>query len=151
MSITVLGAGAWGTALGKVLSEKGEEVTIWTWPSDLAAQINEGRENKSFLPGVRLGQGVSATPDLGEALRSAELVIVALPAQAFRSVVHQARAHIPPEAFVISGTKGIENESLMLMREVMIDVLGEGAEKASRTRWRWACRPPWSSPARRRR
>lgn len=129
MSVTVLGAGAWGTALGKVLSEKGEEVTIWTWPSDLAEQINEGRENRSFLPGIRLGGGLTATPDLGEALRRAELVLIALPSQVFRAVVCEAREHIPPDALVVSGTKGIENESLMLMREVLIDVLGDGSEK----------------------
>jgi glycerol-3-phosphate dehydrogenase (NAD(P)+) len=129
MSITVLGAGAWGTALGKVLAEKGERVTIWTWPPEIAGQINDGRENRSFLPGVRLGEGLSATADLNEALRDADLVILALPSQALRSVVREARPHIRPGAFVVSGTKGIENDSLMLMREVLIDVLGEGFDK----------------------
>jgi glycerol-3-phosphate dehydrogenase (NAD(P)+) len=129
MSITVLGAGAWGTALGKVLSEQGEPVTIWTWPADLAAEINDGRENRSFLPGIRLGDGLRATADLGEALRDADLVVIALPSQALRPVVREARAHIPAGAIVVSGTKGIENDSLMLMREVLVDVLGAGAEK----------------------
>jgi glycerol-3-phosphate dehydrogenase (NAD(P)+) len=129
MSITVLGAGAWGTALGKVLSAKGERVTIWTWPAEIAEQINQGHENRSFLPGVPLGDGLRATPDMGEALRGADLVILALPSQALRSVVREARAHIPPGAAVVSGTKGIENDSLMLMREVLIDVMGDGSEK----------------------
>jgi glycerol-3-phosphate dehydrogenase (NAD(P)+) len=129
MSITVLGAGAWGTALGKVLSAKGELVTIWTWPAEIAEQINEGHENRAFLPGVPLGEGLRATPNMGEALRGADLVILALPSQALRSVVREARTHIPPGAAVVSGTKGIENDSLMLMREVLIDVLGDGSEK----------------------
>src|SRR6185436_7609617 len=113
-----------GTAIAKVLSDKGDEVRLYTRRADLAAAIEAGRENRRYLPGAPLGPGLHATSDLEHALRESDLVVVAVPSDALRGVMQAARRTLPPDVPIVSATKGIENESLMLMREVMIDVIG---------------------------
>jgi glycerol-3-phosphate dehydrogenase (NAD(P)+) len=120
----VLGGGAWGTALAKVLSDKGDEVRLYTRRQDLASEIERAGENRRYLPGAKLGPALSATSDLGRALRGSDLIVVAVPSDALRSVMAEARRSLPADAPILNATKGIENDTLMLMREVMIDVIG---------------------------
>jgi glycerol-3-phosphate dehydrogenase (NAD(P)+) len=120
----VLGAGAWGTALAKVLSDKGERVSLWTHPPELADEINESHQNSRFLPGITLPLEIDVTPDLGRALADATLVVLVVPSHAVREVIERAKGAIPRSASVVSAAKGIENDSLMLMREVILDVIG---------------------------
>ncbi len=127
-SVAVLGAGAWGTALAVTLADKGEQVALWTYPPELAEAIDRAGSNERYLPGVRVPPSVHPMPDLGRALAEARFVIVVVPSEAFRSVMEQAAPHLRPDAVVLSATKGIEARSLMLMREVMLDVLGAGAD-----------------------
>jgi glycerol-3-phosphate dehydrogenase (NAD(P)+) len=120
----VLGAGAWGTALAKVLSDKGERVSLWTFPPELADEINESHQNARFLPGITLPLEIDVTPDLDRALADATMVVLVVPSHAVREVILRAKGAIPREATVVSAAKGIENDSLMLMREVVLDVMG---------------------------
>jgi glycerol-3-phosphate dehydrogenase (NAD(P)+) len=120
----VLGAGAWGTALAKVLSDNGEQVSLWTHPPELADEINESRQNSRFLPGVTLAPEILVTPDHERALADATLVLVVVPSHAMREVIQRVKGAIPRSASVVSAAKGIENDSLMLMREVILDVMG---------------------------
>lgn len=120
----VLGAGAWGTALAKVLADKGEDVTLFARRADLAEELERTGLNERYLPGVRLPSALRATADLERALHGASLVIVAVPSDSMRSVAKDFIPHLGPSAMVVSATKGIENGSLMLMREVLIDVGG---------------------------
>lgn len=127
-AISVLGAGAWGTALAKVLADKQNHTVLWSHRADLAASINERRVNDRYLPGAALPPTLSATADFEEALAGAELVVIVVPSHALREVIHDARRYIPKGALLCSATKGIENESLMLMSEVLVDELGKEAE-----------------------
>jgi glycerol-3-phosphate dehydrogenase (NAD(P)+) len=127
-AISVLGAGAWGTALAKVLADKQNHTVLWSHREDLAASINERRVNDRYLPGAALPPTLSATADFEQALAGAELVVIVVPSHALREVVHDARRYIPKGALLCSATKGIENESLMLMSEVLVDELGKEAE-----------------------
>ena len=127
-AISVLGAGAWGTALAKVLADKQNHTVLWSHRADLAASINERRVNDRYLPGAALPPTLSATADFEEALAGAELVVIVVPSHALREVMHDARRYIPKGALLCSATKGIENESLMLMSEVLVDELGKEAE-----------------------
>jgi glycerol-3-phosphate dehydrogenase (NAD(P)+) len=122
----VIGAGAWGTALAKVLAEKRYSVRLWSRAREHAEAVEASRENARYLPGVRLPDTVSATSDLGLALTGAELVVLVVPSHAFRQTLEQAKERIPSGAALVSATKGIENDSLMLMGEVAKDVLGPG-------------------------
>lgn len=125
----VLGAGAWGTGLAKVLAEHGDQVRLWTRRPELADEINRTRANARYLPGAALPDHLVATSDLGVALTDADLVVVVVPSHALRGVMLEARAHMPGGVPVVSATKGIENDSLMLMGEVLADVLGPAAEE----------------------
>lgn len=127
MQVAVLGAGAWGTALAKVLADKDNPTVLWSHRPDLATAINEENVNHRYLPVARLPKTLRATGDLKDALQDAELVVVVVPSHALRSVVREARQHIPTSALVCSATKGIENESLMLMSEVLLDELGDNS------------------------
>lgn len=125
--VCVLGAGAWGTALAKVLADKGNPTKLWAHHVDYARSINETHENKRYLPGHRLPDTLTSTADLEEALRGAELVVPVVPSHAMREVMTQVKPLLPEDALLSSATKGIENDSLMLMSGVLEDVLGADA------------------------
>jgi glycerol-3-phosphate dehydrogenase (NAD(P)+) len=127
-NVAVLGAGAWGTALAKVLADKQNPTFLWSHTPALARSINERRVNERYLPSASLPPTLRATADLEEALHAAEIVVVVVPSHALRDVVVDARKFIPTNALLCSATKGIENDSLMLMSEVLMDVLGRDVE-----------------------
>ncbi|AKT43409.1 NAD(P)H-dependent glycerol-3-phosphate dehydrogenase [Chondromyces crocatus] len=122
--VAVLGAGAWGTALAKVLADKGNVTRVWAHQPEVAENIQRDRVNARYLPGIELPGTLHATADLEGTLRGAELVLIVVPSHALREVVKKARPYLPPGALLCSATKGIENESLMLMSEVLVDELG---------------------------
>jgi glycerol-3-phosphate dehydrogenase (NAD(P)+) len=121
--VAVLGSGAWGTALGKVLAEKGDDVVIWARREDLCTPINEKHENVRYLPGAILPPNLTASTDLAAALDGANLVVFVVPSHATREVARMAAQYIPREVPIVSATKGIEIDSLMLMNEVLEDEL----------------------------
>ncbi len=123
-NVTVLGAGSWGTALAKLLADKQHPTMLWARRSDLADQINEEHENKRYLPGAALPATLRATADLEEALKGAEVVVIVVPSHSLRANMKEARRYIPENALLCSATKGIENESLMLMSDVLLEELG---------------------------
>jgi glycerol-3-phosphate dehydrogenase (NAD(P)+) len=123
----VLGAGAWGTALAKLLSDRGQSVALWARNSTLAAEIHGQRENVRYLPGAQLGPEVDVTSQLSSALDGADLVVIAVPSDGLREVIRAAKSALLASCSIVSATKGIENDSLMLMREVILDELGDGA------------------------
>jgi glycerol-3-phosphate dehydrogenase (NAD(P)+) len=121
--VAVLGSGAWGTALAKVLAEKGDDVVIWARRDDLCTPINEKHENARYLPGAILPANLTATSNLGAAIEGANLVVFVVPSHATREVAKLAAPYISKDVPVVSATKGIEIESLMLMNEVLEDEL----------------------------
>jgi glycerol-3-phosphate dehydrogenase (NAD(P)+) len=129
MKVAVLGAGAWGTALAKLLADKESDVALWARRADLADALNAARENTRYLPGVALPRTLIATHDLAAALRDAKLVVFVAPSHATREVARAAAAHIPAGVPVVSATKGIENESLMFMDEILSQELAPHSRK----------------------
>jgi len=127
-NVCVLGAGAWGTALAKVLADKGNPTKVWAHDAKVASAINEAHENVRYLKGAKLPPNFVATHDLEEALHGSELVVVVVPSHALRDVMKEAKRFVPSKALLCSATKGIENDSLMLMSEVLVDVLGKENE-----------------------
>ncbi len=114
MSISVIGGGAWGTALAQVVASSGEAVTLWAREAEVVASIAAERENSLFLPGVKLASSIQATGSINEAARSETLLIVA-PAQHLRSVL----ADIPTNGqSLILCTKGIEQGSGRFMHDI---------------------------------
>jgi len=116
----VIGGGSWGTALARVLADKGEDVFLWARDPKHAAAIDETRENAKYLPGVKLPDNLRATSDLARAVHHASLVLLVVPSHTLRGVVRDIRAQgIPDGIPIVSATKGIENETLQLMSEVL--------------------------------
>lgn len=122
--IAVLGAGAWGTALAKLLAERGNEVWMWGRPREVIEGIELTRRNDRYLPGFELPLTLRATEDAERALRGADMVVSVIPSHATRGVLGELRRYLPARVPLVSATKGIENDSLMLMHQVTLDVLG---------------------------
>jgi glycerol-3-phosphate dehydrogenase (NAD(P)+) len=123
MRAAVIGGGSWGTALGAVLAGNGASVTVWSFEKDVAVALAEKHENPRYLPGVKLPDKLRGTHDLAEALAGAELVVAANPSHVTRPVMAQALPHLPRATPIVCATKGIENETLLTMNEVMEEVL----------------------------
>jgi glycerol-3-phosphate dehydrogenase (NAD(P)+) len=113
-----VGAGAWGTAIADLLARNGHPVRLWAFEPDVAASVNESRENRRFLAGVRLSDAIVADTDEVDAVRDAELVVFVTPSHVLRATVRRAAAGVGANAAVVVATKGIERESLALMTDV---------------------------------
>ena len=120
--VTVIGAGSWGTALAKLLGEKGHVVRMWSYEPSVADQINNGRENFDYLPGVKLPESVRAFLDHREALVEAEIVTCVMPSHVFREVMTAAAPFVPSDAIVLSATKGLEVETLERPSEILAEL-----------------------------
>jgi glycerol-3-phosphate dehydrogenase (NAD(P)+) len=125
MRSSVIGSGSFGTALANTLAVNCEEVRLWGRDAALADAINTRHENPTYLPGVPLSQRVRATLELKEALEGSELVILATPSHATRDVLSRALPYLPRHVPLLTVAKGIENETLQTMTELLEDCLPE--------------------------
>ena len=126
-AVAVMGAGAWGTAVAKVLSEAGgpeTEVKLWARRAEIAEQINTTRSNPAYLPGAVLPPGVRATADARDALDGVTTVLLAVPAQTMRANLEHWAPLVAVGATLVSLAKGIELGTLMRMSQVVISVTG---------------------------
>ncbi len=122
MQAAVIGGGSWGTALASVLANKGP-VRVWAREPEVVAGINETRRNPFYQSDIELPEGLGATGDLAEALDGAELVCVVVPSHAMRAVMTNAAPHLRSGVPIVSAAKGIENDTLQTMEEVLTDLL----------------------------
>ena len=129
MRIAVIGAGSWGTTLADLLAKKGFKVDLWVREEEVYQQIRDKRENKVFLPGIRLSEEINPVISFEEALSKKDLVVVAIPSHVLRDVLRQMRPYIKEEIPFVFATKGIENDTLMLVSEVVEDVLSWNISK----------------------
>jgi glycerol-3-phosphate dehydrogenase (NAD(P)+) len=131
MKIGVIGAGSWGTTLANMLAKKGLETTLWAYEADLAARMAQTRMNDLYLPGVKLDERLVVTSDLIVAASNRPLLLLVCPSQVMRPVLEQCRAALQPDSLLVSAAKGIENDTLMTMSEVLAEVLGAGVAARS--------------------
>jgi len=117
--VAVLGAGAWGTALAKVLADKGDPVQMYCRRPDLVAQINGEQVNGKYLPSAKLPTTLTATVDPEEALSGGSMVVFVAPSHATREVAKLVAKKVPRDVPIVSATKGIENESLTFVDEIL--------------------------------
>lgn len=123
MNVAVLGAGAWGTALAKMLAQKDHAVALWDFFPETVAAINRTGVNERYLPGIPLPRNVRGEQDAARAVQDAALVVVASVSKGFRPVTRCLGRHA---GIVVSVTKGIEFES----GKTMTDILAENAPNA---------------------
>lgn len=125
-SAGVLGAGAWGVALAQVCARAGLRVTLWAHEPDVASAMAVERENRAFLPGVRLEDAVAPTADLAD-LAGADMVLAVAPAQHLRGVLAAFAPHARAGLPVVLCAKGVEQGSHLLMTQVLAQVLPQAA------------------------
>ena len=125
MRISVIGAGGWGTALARLAARQHHQVRLWAYEAEVVDSIRNRRVNEIYLPGVELPATLEPTNDLAEATRDAEVVLTAVPSQHLRKVLEQAAPHVPADALFVSATKGIEENSLLRMSQVIEQVMND--------------------------
>lgn len=119
-----MGAGAWGTALAKVLADAGNDVTLWARRTELADEINDTHRNTGYIGEVELPASIRATGDAAEALDGACTVLLAVPSQTLRGNLEPWREHIGADTTLVSVAKGIELTTLLRMSQVIVQVTG---------------------------
>jgi len=127
--IAVLGAGAWGTTLGQVLCDAGQEVLLWGRNADVISEINSKNSNEKFLPGVVLPENLKATTNIEEAFEFGSAIVLAIPAQSLRENLMHWKETFPNHLPIISTLKGIEADSQLRMTEVVTQILGTSPEQ----------------------
>ena len=123
MKISVIGAGAFGTAMAITAARAGNDVVLWAHDPEVSRTIAESGTNPDYLRGATLGDRVRATSDLAEAAQFSDTMFMVVPSHHYREVLTNLRPHLRGVTRVISGTKGIENESLDRMSAVSAEVL----------------------------
>jgi glycerol-3-phosphate dehydrogenase (NAD(P)+) len=123
MNVTVLGAGSWGTTLAVLLHSNAHKVVLWSYEQRIADLIREKGENTDFLPEVPIPFDIEVTCDLEFAVHKPEAIIIAVPTQYIRSVMNQVKSRKLRNTLFINVAKGIENQSLMRVSEILLDVV----------------------------
>lgn len=123
MRIGVVGAGGWGTALAKLLTENGHEVILWSYEKDTAEEINQIHCNQRFLSGIALPEKLVASSDPEQVAKKSETLVFVTPSQWVRSAVEQFKDFIHPNTMIINAGKGIEISTLKCLSEVIREEL----------------------------
>jgi len=121
--VAVIGAGSWGTALGNLLAEKGLEVDLWVREEEVFTQILDRGVNGVFLPGFPLSSRLRPVQSFREVLSGKEVAVLAIPSHVFREALIIIKPLLPEDISLVVATKGIENQTLMIMSEVAQEVL----------------------------
>ena len=124
--ITVLGSGAWGTAIALSLANKSNhQVTLWSHRAEAAQALSHDRENRHFLPGFRFPDSLAITADDSDAIANAEILVCVVPSEFLRATIARLSAHMHPGQILVSGTKGIEDHTFLRMTEVIQSCLSD--------------------------
>ena len=124
----IIGAGGWGTALAITQSRNQREVRLWVYEPDLAESMAASRENTVYLPGVQIPEAVRISNSLCEVVSDCDVVIIAVPSHFFRSVANQLIPLVSKQTVFVSATKGIENDTLMRMSEILEQIAAPAFE-----------------------
>jgi len=121
--VTILGGGAWGTALASMAAGLGHKVTLYARDEKTVADINTHHTNRCYLPGIVLPGGLHASADPQQALHKAEYVLAVIPAQSFAASLTEIGRFIPAQAPLIVCSKGIEQTTGRFMSDIAADIL----------------------------
>lgn len=120
--ITVLGAGSWGMALALVLENNGHQVDLWEFRPDAAEKLSETRDGSEFLPGVTIPTTIDVINDFETACDGKDMIVVAVPSHVVREVSKKLNGiQNHKKAVLVNVAKGVENNSLMRMSQVILE------------------------------
>ena len=117
--VGVIGSGSWGTALARVLSKNGHEVTLWSRREEESRMLREERENKSKLPGVRLPDDILCTTDLEQTVEGKDILVLATASPSIRSMAKKMALYVAAGQLIVDVSKGIEESTLMILTDVI--------------------------------
>ena len=120
--VAVIGGGSWGTTVAH-LAAHAVPTVLWARRSELAEEVNEHHTNSRYLPGYQLHPDLWATDDLREAVRGADVIVMGVPSQGFRSALEMVAEHVRAWVPVLSLTKGLEQGTRLRMTQVINEVL----------------------------
>src|SRR5271156_507117 len=128
--IAIVGGGVWGTALSIILGRRQtHDVRLWAHEKEVRESISQHRVNDKFLPGQEIPACVTPYDDLPEALENAAIVISVMPSQHCRRLAEEMRPHLREDTLIVSATKGLEENSLLRMTEVIARTIGSESRK----------------------
>ena len=110
MKIAVIGSGSWGTAMAMLLAKKGNNVYLWSWIQEETDRLNSDRENKEFLPGIKLLDSIVCTHDMGECIEGAEVIVTAVPSPATRTTAKAMSQYVADGQKIVNISKGLEGD-----------------------------------------
>lgn len=123
--VTVLGGGGWAIALAVLLNDNGHEVTIWSKVEREVEQLSKDRENKVGLPGVVISDNINITGNLEEAVKDVDVIVMAVASSFVRSTSAALKGLIKDGQIIVNVAKGIENDTLYTMTDIINDELPE--------------------------
>lgn len=126
MKISVLGCGAWGTTLAKILAENDQDVLLWCHDQTVAESVAQKQVN-DYLPGIKLPANIKTTTDLALAAAEAQLLVVVTASEFFKKTLEQIKSKISSNTLILSATKGLDSTRDQRMSEIMLDVFPEHA------------------------
>lgn len=129
-SVSVLGAGSWGTALALLLARNGCDVNLWGHHPQHMTSLATTRRNQRYLPDVEFPANLSVTADLGQAVAAASIILIAVPSHAFRDLLLKIMPQLAPGVRIAWATKGLETHTGRLLHEVLTEILGAGISHA---------------------
>lgn len=124
--IAVIGSGGWGTAIASLLARNGHKVTLWSYQQEEADALARDGENKRFLPGVKLPDGIHFTASLEEAAQNAEVVFMVTPSQASAATANNLSPYIREGMIIVNASKGLEQGT----QKRLSQVIGEAIPQA---------------------
>lgn len=130
MKISVLGCGAWGTTLAKILAENNQDVLLWCHDQAVAESVAQKQVN-DYLPGIKLPANIKTTTDLDLAVAEAQLLVVVTASEFFKKTLEQIKSKISSHTLILSATKGLDSTRDQRMSEIMLDVFPEHAEQVA--------------------
>ncbi len=122
VQVAVMGAGSWGTTVGKVFADAGNQVSVWARREEVAVDIPDNHRNSSYLGDIALPECLYGTSDPAEALQDAEIVVFGVPSQSLRKNLEQWKGLISSDASLVSLAKGIEHSTGLRMSQLIAEV-----------------------------
>ena len=123
--ISVIGSGGWGIALTILLHKNGHDLTIWSFDKKEAEELKKTRQNKTKLPNILLPEDIKVTDDLREAVENKDILILAVPSKAIRSVSKSLKNIIKEKQIIVNVAKGLEEDTLETMTDIIEEELKE--------------------------
>lgn len=124
-TITVIGAGSYGTALAILLARNGHDTILWGHNRDEMNVLEHDRQNSKFLPGIVFPNNLVIETNLQTAIESSPILLIVVPSHAFGEVLNQITPFLRPDSKIVWATKGLETNSGRLLQDVAKEILGD--------------------------